>query len=260
MQVREAARIEPFLDAGDTLVVDIDVADEMGDLRAVWIDALVLGQKSDARKAEPVDLLALLGRDLALEPHEAALGSEPLAQLRRIDLRHDRGEEFRCFVDVDDAVRLRKQGGRAHVGSQNFPVAVEDIGTRGRHRIGPHGAAGAMTVGHRRKYHEPGRNDRITDGKDENSKPDPRARLDGAVDVAAIEQRVHQPPAPRVARGRRRICYGRIHHGHLLAAGTLPVGWRSRTSGLAITVPIGSGSSTGTRSAGRSGRLSSLSI
>src|SRR5258708_2836950 len=188
MQVREAARIEPFLDAGDTLVVDIDVADEMGDLRAVWIDALVLGQKSDARKAEPVDLLALLGRDLALEPHEAALGSEPLAQLRRIDLRHDRGEEFRCFVDVDDAVRLRKQGGRAHVGCQNFPVAVEDIGTRGRHRIGPHGAAGAMTVRHRPQYPQPGRNDPLTDWQNENSNPRPPAALYGSADLAALDQ------------------------------------------------------------------------
>ena len=59
----------------------------MGDLGAVRIDALVLGQEADAGKAEPVDLLALLGRDLALEPHEAALGREPIAQLRRIDLR-----------------------------------------------------------------------------------------------------------------------------------------------------------------------------
>ena len=83
MQVGEPARVEPFLDAGDALVVDIDVADDVGDLGAVRIDALVLGQEADAGKAEPVDLLALLGRDLALEPHEAALGSEPLAQLRR---------------------------------------------------------------------------------------------------------------------------------------------------------------------------------
>ena len=96
----------------------------------------------------------------------------------------------------------REQRGRAHVGCQNFAVAVEDIGTRGRHRIGPHGARA------RRDCRAPPQtctsrvgNDRITDGEDENGKPDPRARLDGAVDVAAIEQRVHQPPAPRVARG-----------------------------------------------------------
>ena len=73
VQIGEPARVEPFLDAGDALVVDIDVTDDVRDLGAVRIDALVLGQEADAGKAEPVDLLALLGRDLALEPDEAAL-------------------------------------------------------------------------------------------------------------------------------------------------------------------------------------------
>ena len=81
MQIGEPAAVEPFLDAGDALIVDIDVADHMRDLGAVRIDALVLRQEADPGHAEPVNLLALLRRDLALEPDEAALGAEPLAQL-----------------------------------------------------------------------------------------------------------------------------------------------------------------------------------
>ena len=73
VQVGEPAAVEPFLDAGDALVVDVDVADQVRDLGAVRIDALVLGKEADAGQAEPVDLLALLRRDLALEPDEARL-------------------------------------------------------------------------------------------------------------------------------------------------------------------------------------------
>jgi hypothetical protein len=60
VQVGKAAGIEPFLDAGDALVVDIDVADDVRDHRAVRIDALVLGQEADAGNPELVDLLLLL--------------------------------------------------------------------------------------------------------------------------------------------------------------------------------------------------------
>ena len=59
VQVGKPTRVEPFLDAGDALVVDIDVTDHMRDHRAVRIDALVLGQEADAGNAEPVDLLLL---------------------------------------------------------------------------------------------------------------------------------------------------------------------------------------------------------
>ena len=45
VQRRKAVAVEPFLDAGDALVVDVDVADQVRDLGAVRIDALVLGRK-----------------------------------------------------------------------------------------------------------------------------------------------------------------------------------------------------------------------
>ncbi len=186
MQVGEPARVEPFLDAGDALIVDVDVADEMGDLGTVRIDALVLGQEADAGNAEPINLPPLLRRDLALEPDEAALGGEPPAQLGGIDVRHHRGEQFGCFVDVDDPVRLGEQRGRAHVGRQDFAVAVEDVRPRGRHRILSDSAPRPMTLGHGRKHHQPGRDDRVTQRDDEHGEPDPRPRLGGAIDVAAI--------------------------------------------------------------------------
>src|SRR5215213_6764992 len=71
MQRLQAMSIEPFLDAGDALVVDIDVTDEVGDFGAVGIDALVLGEEAHARQAKLVDFLTLLRRDLAPEPDEA---------------------------------------------------------------------------------------------------------------------------------------------------------------------------------------------
>src|SRR6266545_2902027 len=113
MQIGKPARVEPFLDAGGALIVDVDVADEMRDLGSVRIDALVLGQEADPGNTKPVNLLALLRRDLALEPDEAALGRKPPAQLGGVDLRHHRGEQLRCLVHVDNPVRLGEQRWRA---------------------------------------------------------------------------------------------------------------------------------------------------
>ena len=62
MQRRQPIAVEPLLDAGDALVVDIDEADQVRDLGAVRIDALVLVEEADARNAEPVDFLLLLRR------------------------------------------------------------------------------------------------------------------------------------------------------------------------------------------------------
>src|SRR3981189_3238815 len=66
VQVRDPARVEPLLDARDALVVDVDVTEEMRDLRPVGKQALVLGQEADARNAQPMDLGLLLRADLGL--------------------------------------------------------------------------------------------------------------------------------------------------------------------------------------------------
>ena len=51
VQIGKAAAVQPFLDAGNALIVDVDVPDQMRDLGAVRIDALVLGQEADAGNA-----------------------------------------------------------------------------------------------------------------------------------------------------------------------------------------------------------------
>ncbi len=136
VQVGEPAAVEPFLDAGDALVVDVDVADEMRDHGAVRIDALVLGQEADAGQAEPVDLArAACGVISRLSQTKRRLEDEPLAQLRRVEVGQHGGEQFDRLVDVDDAVRLGEQRGRAHVGREDLAVAVEDVGPRGRDRV-----------------------------------------------------------------------------------------------------------------------------
>ena len=86
VQIGEPAAVEPFLDTGDALIVDVDVADEVGDAGAIGIDAVVLAQEADTGQTEPIDFAPLLGRDLALEPHEAALGTQPLAHLGGIEV------------------------------------------------------------------------------------------------------------------------------------------------------------------------------
>ena len=60
MQIGEPVGVEPLLHAGDALVVDIDEADQVRDLVAGRIDALVLAQEADAGNAEAMDVLLLL--------------------------------------------------------------------------------------------------------------------------------------------------------------------------------------------------------
>src|SRR5262249_61485311 len=72
VEVGKPVAVEPFFDAGDTLIVDIDVADDMGHERTVWIHALVFLHETKSGEAEAVDFAALARRYLALEPYEAA--------------------------------------------------------------------------------------------------------------------------------------------------------------------------------------------
>ena len=128
MQIGEAVAVEPLLDAGDALIVDIDVADEMRDLGGVRIDAAVLAQEADAGQAEIVDVLLLLRRDLALQPDEALLRRQPFARLGVVEIGQRAGQKLDRLVDVDDAARLAEQRRRLDVGRENQPVAVEDVG------------------------------------------------------------------------------------------------------------------------------------
>ncbi len=66
VQIGKAVVVEPFLHAGDALVVDVDQTDQVGDLGTGRIDALVFAQEADPGNAETVNFLLLLRRDFAL--------------------------------------------------------------------------------------------------------------------------------------------------------------------------------------------------
>src|ERR1700675_2955783 len=82
VEIGETAIVEPLLDTGDALVVDVDVADDVRHFGPARIHALVLGQKAEARPAKPVHFLLLARGNLALQPDEAAPRGEPFAQIR----------------------------------------------------------------------------------------------------------------------------------------------------------------------------------
>ena len=71
MQIGKTVVVEPLLHPGDALIIDIDEADQVRDLVAGRIDALVLAQEADAGNAEAMDFLLLLRGDFTFEPDEA---------------------------------------------------------------------------------------------------------------------------------------------------------------------------------------------
>ena len=73
----------------------------------------------------------LLGRDLALEPDEAAVRRQPLAHFLAVEVGQRGGELLLGVVDVDQLARLGVERGRLDVGGEDGAVAVEDIGARG---------------------------------------------------------------------------------------------------------------------------------
>ena len=130
VRVRQTLLVEIFLHAGDADVVLVDIAEHVRADRAIGIDALVLGEEADARKAEMKDLGPLFRRDLPLDPDEALSRAEPLAQLLGVDVRQNGGDEFDRLVLVDDAIGLGEDRHGLHVGRQDLAVAVEQVRPR----------------------------------------------------------------------------------------------------------------------------------
>ena len=174
VQRGEPLPVEPLLDAGDALVVDVHVADLVRNDRPVWIDALVLGQEADARDPEPMNLALLAGRDLALEPDETALRRQALAHLVGVEIRQDGGQQFNRFVNVDDLARLCEQRRRLHVGGDDLAVTVENVGARRRNRILRDAAAATMALADRRKHHQAKRDDGKNADESYDRQPEPR--------------------------------------------------------------------------------------
>ena len=104
-------------------------------------------EKADAGQSLTVYFALLLGRDVALEPDEAALGRQPLAQLLGVEIGQVRGEQFGRFVDVDEPARFGVERRHAHVGRQNFAVAIENVGARGGDGVAGDDAMNGVLVG-----------------------------------------------------------------------------------------------------------------
>ena len=62
-------------------------------------------------QAVAIDLALLLRRDVALEPDEAALRRQPLAQFGGVEIGQLGGEQLDRFVDVDEPARLGESDG-----------------------------------------------------------------------------------------------------------------------------------------------------
>ena len=211
MQRGEALVVEPFLDAGDALVVDIDVAEQMRDFGAVRIIALVLVEEADARQALVIDLALLFRGDVALEPDETAPRRQPLAQLGGVEIGQVCGEQFDRLVDVDEAARLGVERRHAHVGRQHFAVAVEDVGPRGGDGVAGNHAMGDAAVGDGGEHHEPHGDDAIDDGEGDDRQSHPRPRLGGAIAVAPVKQAAQEPAPPGLGRRGRDRFRSRAH-------------------------------------------------
>jgi hypothetical protein len=203
VQRGEPVAVEPLLDAGDALIVDVDEADQVRDLGAVGIGALVLVEKADARNAEPVDLLLLLRADLAPQPGEAALAvAETLAHFLGVEVRHDGGQQLHRLVDVDQPFRLAEQRGRAYVGRQHLAVAIEDVGPRGGDGVARADTPRAVAVRRQRVEHQAARDDGEDRREGDHRETDAGARLGLPVGLA-VEHRAEHAAAPRLCRLRR---------------------------------------------------------
>ena len=219
-----------------------------------------------------INLALLLRRDVALEPDEAALGRQPLAQFRRVEIGQVGGEQFGRLVDVDEPARLGIERRHAHIGRQHFAVAIEDVGPRGGDGVAGNDAMRGVAVGSDREHHEPRGDDGIDGGEGQDRQADPRPRLGAAVDIAAVEQFADEPVPPMLfaqprigrtlfRRRRLKIFRGYAHRGAPLGAsgagagGMLPVvSIVSDCSQFSMMPPIGSLLSAVVSCGGRSGR------
>ena len=210
--------------------------------------------------------LLLARGDLALEPRESAPRAETLARFGGVEVGHHRGEQLERLVGIDDPPRLGEQRGDLEVGREYLAVAVDEVGARGRDRVDRAAAVGDTALGHDGIEHETSGDDRIDDGKADDCEAEPRLRLDRAVDVAAVEQRLEHPPMP--AQRRRGGCglpgcgeVGRLRHRGAPGDGVEPA--RTLPVGASAAAPARSSAITSAGAASgadRSGRRSSASI
>ena len=138
--------VDIFLHAGNALIVDIDMAGDKAGGRTARIEASLFGPKADPGNAEIEDRLLLTGRQLAAQPDETGLGGQAAIEPFRIEIRKNRQKQFACLVGINDAARLGEEGCRANVCRQDFPVAIDEIGTRGHDPVAGRDAEGRVRL------------------------------------------------------------------------------------------------------------------
>ena len=124
-----------------------------------------------------MDVLLLLRRDLALQPHKAFLRRQPFAHFAGVEIRQRGREKLDRLVLVDDPARFAEQAGRLDVGGEYLAVAVDDVGPRGSDGVLCGGAARGVIVGADREHDQPAADHRIDRHERQDGKPDAGARL-----------------------------------------------------------------------------------
>ena len=161
VQIGEPVSVEPFLEAGDALVIYVDMTNDVRRLGALGVDTLGLVQKSEAGDAEFMHFELLLCRNFALEPNKATLRGEALAQIGAGEVGHHRDQQLARFVRIDDPAWRGKQRRRHDVGRQHLAVTIQNVGTRGGDSVGVDGAPRDVAFGRHRIEHEPRADDQI---------------------------------------------------------------------------------------------------
>src|SRR5262245_32059114 len=124
--------VDEFLDAGETLAVDVDETDDMTCGRSHRIDAAIFVDEADAGESELVNLALLLRRKLALDADEAPALLDARAEIALVDVGEDARNLFSELVRVDHAIGVGEKSRTLDVGREQPAAAIEDIGTMDR--------------------------------------------------------------------------------------------------------------------------------
>ena len=103
----------------------------MGRERSVGIQTHVARRKQQARFADVMHGLHLLGTDFLFYPQKLALAGKVADQPLFVQIGKDFHQLFRCPHRINHVVRLCVQRPGFKVGGKQIAIAVHDIRTRG---------------------------------------------------------------------------------------------------------------------------------
>ena len=98
----------------------------MAGLAHAGIEALGLGDEVDAGNAQPHHLVLDGGRQFPLDPHEALVAGQAIAQPFFVEIGQDGAQFAHRFIHIDDPARLGEEGRHADVHGHFETVAIED--------------------------------------------------------------------------------------------------------------------------------------